>query len=127
MDYVLNVVESVIPQLGNMSHHSRSGCSLHNLHNTKQGKGFGDELPFTSSQGGTLFDFYERSWALICKILSEDESYNLATKAVSNSLQTSLGPKGLNKLLVSSDGDITITNNKVTILKMMDVDHQVKA
>merc|ERR1712241_1209074 len=40
-------------------------------------------------------------------------------------LKTSLGPKGLDKLMVSSDGDITITNDGATILKMMDVDHQV--
>merc|ERR1712126_209885 len=33
--------------------------------------------------------------------------------------------KGLDKLMVSSDGDITITNDGATILKMMDVDHQV--
>merc|ERR1712107_945249 len=39
--------------------------------------------------------------------------------------QTRFGPKGLDKLMVSSDGDITITNDGATILKMMDVDHQV--
>merc|ERR1712212_1266741 len=32
---------------------------------------------------------------------------------------------GLDKLMVSSDGDITITNDGATILKMMDVDHQI--
>ena len=46
---------------------------------------------------------------------------------MSNSLKASLGPKGLDRLMVSSDGDLTITNNGATILKMMDVDHQVKA
>merc|ERR1719350_2668711 len=40
-------------------------------------------------------------------------------------LKTSLGPKGLDKLMVSPDGDVTITNDGATILKMMDVDHQV--
>merc|ERR1719435_728033 len=49
----------------------------------------------------------------------------MAAKAVGNILRTSLGPKGLDKLMVSSDGDITITNDGATILKMMDVDHQV--
>merc|ERR1711953_628805 len=52
-------------------------------------------------------------------------SHILAAKAVSNILKTSLGPKGLDKLMVSSDGDITITNDGATILKMMDVDHQI--
>ena len=36
-----------------------------------------------------------------------------------------MGPKGLDKLMVSADGDITITNDGATILKMMDVDHQI--
>merc|ERR1739838_696577 len=35
------------------------------------------------------------------------------------------GPKGLDKLMVSADGDVTITNDGATILKQMDVDHQV--
>merc|ERR1712032_389975 len=53
------------------------------------------------------------------------KSHILAAKAMGNILKTSLGPKGLDKLMVSSDGDITITNDGATILKMMDVDHQV--
>lgn len=32
---------------------------------------------------------------------------------------------GLDKLLVSPDGDVTVTNDGATILKMMDVDHQI--
>jgi len=53
------------------------------------------------------------------------KSHILAAKTVSNILKTSLGPKGLDKLMVSPDGDITITNDGATILKMMDVDHQI--
>merc|ERR1739844_62182 len=40
-------------------------------------------------------------------------------------LRTSLGPKGLDKMMCSPDNDITITNDGATILKMMDVDHQI--
>lgn len=40
-------------------------------------------------------------------------------------LKSSLGPKGLDKLLVSPDGDVTVTNDGATILKMMDVDHEI--
>lgn len=40
-------------------------------------------------------------------------------------LRTSLGPKGLDKMLVSPDGDVTITNDGATILNQMQVDHQV--
>jgi len=49
----------------------------------------------------------------------------LAAKAVADILKTSLGPKGLDKLLVSPDGDVTITNDGATILQQMDVEHQI--
>merc|ERR1711872_1170319 len=53
------------------------------------------------------------------------KSHGIAAKTVAGTLRTSLGPKVLDKLMVSSDGDITITNDGATILKMMDVDHQI--
>jgi len=53
------------------------------------------------------------------------KSHIIAARSVANTLKTSLGPKGLDKLMVSNDGDITITNDGATILKMMDVDHQI--
>jgi T-complex protein 1 subunit epsilon len=49
----------------------------------------------------------------------------LAARSISNMLRTSLGPKGLDKLLVSQDGDVTITNDGATILDQLQVDHQV--
>jgi T-complex protein 1 subunit epsilon len=49
----------------------------------------------------------------------------LAARTIANTLRTSLGPKGLDKLMVSPDNDITITNDGATILKLMDVDHEV--
>ena len=48
-----------------------------------------------------------------------------AAKAVAQLLRTSLGPKGMDKILVSQDGDITITNDGATIMEKMDVKHQV--
>ena len=48
-----------------------------------------------------------------------------AARAVSNLLRTSLGPKGMDKMMVSTDGDVTITNDGATILEKMEVDHQV--
>merc|ERR1712110_1236880 len=53
------------------------------------------------------------------------KSHILAARCVANTLKTSLGPKGLDKLMVSPDNDITITNDGATILKQMDVEHQV--
>lgn len=49
----------------------------------------------------------------------------MAAKSVAGVLRTSLGPKGLDKLLVSPDGDITVTNDGATILKQMDVQLQI--
>merc|ERR1712179_454963 len=53
------------------------------------------------------------------------KSHILAAKTLANTLRTSLGPKGLDKIMVSPDGDITITNDGATILKQMDVEHQI--
>uniref|UniRef100_A0A251T6M5 Putative chaperonin Cpn60/TCP-1 family, GroEL-like equatorial domain protein n=1 Tax=Helianthus annuus TaxID=4232 RepID=A0A251T6M5_HELAN len=48
-----------------------------------------------------------------------------ASVAVSRILRTSLGPKGMDKMLQSPDADITITNDGATILEQMDVDNQI--
>ncbi|KAJ0094380.1 hypothetical protein Patl1_16810 [Pistacia atlantica] len=48
-----------------------------------------------------------------------------AGKAVSRILRTSLGPKGMDKMLQSPDGDVVITNDGATILEQMDVDNQI--
>lgn len=49
----------------------------------------------------------------------------VAARSVSNILRSSLGPKGMDKMLVSPDGDLTITNDGATILEKMQVEHQV--
>ncbi len=66
-------------------------------------------------------------------ILSEDsertrgqdaQSSNIAAgKAVSNAVRTTLGPRGMDKMLVSDSGDVTITNDGATILERMDIEH----
>ena len=47
----------------------------------------------------------------------------MAARAVANAVRSTLGPKGMDKLLVDSIGEVTITNDGVTILKEMDVQH----
>jgi chaperonin GroEL (HSP60 family) len=47
----------------------------------------------------------------------------MAARAVANAVRSTLGPKGMDKLLVDSMGEVTITNDGVTILKEMDVQH----
>ena len=66
-------------------------------------------------------------------ILSEDtdrtrgkdaQSSNItAGKAVSESVRTTLGPRGMDKMLVSDSGDVVITNDGATILQKMDIEH----
>ena len=66
-------------------------------------------------------------------ILSEDtertrgkdaQSSNItAGKAVSESVRTTLGPRGMDKMLVSDSGDVVITNDGATILQEMDIEH----
>jgi thermosome len=46
-----------------------------------------------------------------------------AAKAVADAVKSTLGPKGMDKMLVDSIGDIVITNDGVTILEEMDVEH----
>ncbi|WP_049926552.1 thermosome subunit alpha [Halopiger goleimassiliensis] len=66
-------------------------------------------------------------------ILSEDsqrtqgrdaQSSNImAGKAVAESVRTTLGPRGMDKMLVDSGGDVVITNDGATILNEMDIEH----
>uniref|UniRef100_A0A2K6ALF6 T-complex protein 1 subunit epsilon n=1 Tax=Mandrillus leucophaeus TaxID=9568 RepID=A0A2K6ALF6_MANLE len=53
------------------------------------------------------------------------ESHIVAAKAVANTMRTSLGPNGLDKMMVDKDGNVTVSNDGVTILSMIDVDHQI--
>ncbi|MBE0517211.1 MAG: TCP-1/cpn60 chaperonin family protein [Methanophagales archaeon] len=47
----------------------------------------------------------------------------LAAKTVANAVRSTLGPKGMDKMLVDSMGDVVITNDGATILKEMDIEH----
>ena len=49
----------------------------------------------------------------------------LAARTVANTLRTSLGPKGMDKMLMSGDGEVTITNDGATILENMEVDNHI--
>ncbi|MEL9990696.1 MAG: thermosome subunit beta [Thermoproteus sp.] len=49
----------------------------------------------------------------------------MIARAVSEVLRTTLGPKGMDKMLIDSLGDITITNDGATILDEMDVQHPI--
>jgi T-complex protein 1 subunit alpha len=47
----------------------------------------------------------------------------MAVQALSNIVKSSLGPQGLDKMLVDDIGDVTITNDGATILKQLEVQH----
>lgn len=47
----------------------------------------------------------------------------MAVSALANVVRTSFGPVGLDKMLVDNIGDVTITNDGATILKLMEVEH----
>src|SRR3989344_2645832 len=47
----------------------------------------------------------------------------MAAKLVAETVRTTLGPKGMDKMLVDSLGDVTITNDGVTILEEMSIEH----
>lgn len=49
----------------------------------------------------------------------------LAARLVASIVKTSLGPRGMDKILISQDGDITITNDGATILAQMSVDNEI--
>mmetsp|Transcript_636 Transcript_636/g.2518 ORF Transcript_636/g.2518 Transcript_636/m.2518 type:complete len:539 (-) Transcript_636:1532-3148(-) len=79
------------------------------------------------------FDEYGRPFIILreqqaksrVKGLEAQKSNIMAARSVSTLVRTSLGPKGMDKMLVSPDGDVTITNDGATILDKMAVEHQV--
>ena len=57
----------------------------------------------------------------VSRTLGKDAQRNniMAAKVVADVVKTTLGPKGMDKMLVDSSGEITVTNDGVTILEEM--------
>lgn len=80
-----------------------------------------------------VYDEYGRPYIIIkdqgkqarLKGLDASKANILAARTICSLLRTSLGPKGMDKMLVDPDGDVTVTNDGATILEKMDVSHQV--
>merc|ERR1711988_399085 len=51
------------------------------------------------------------------------ESNIVAARAVADAVRTSLGPRGMDKMISSPQGEVVITNDGATILKQMEVSH----
>jgi chaperonin GroEL (HSP60 family) len=47
----------------------------------------------------------------------------MAARAIAEAIKSALGPKGMDKMLVDSSGDVTITSDGRTILDKMDIEH----
>ena len=47
----------------------------------------------------------------------------MAASSIANIVKSSLGPVGLDKMLVDDVGDVTVTNDGATILKLLEVEH----
>lgn len=85
------------------------------------------------SVGQIAFDEYGRPFLILrdqenqkrLTGLDAHKSHILAAKTVASTLKTSLGPKGLDKMMVSPDGDVSITNDGATILEQMDLEHEI--
>ncbi len=59
------------------------------------------------------------------RMIGQDAQRNniLAARIIADTVKTTLGPKGMDKMLVDSAGDIVITNDGVTILEKMEIEH----
>ncbi|PIN80585.1 thermosome subunit [Candidatus Woesearchaeota archaeon CG10_big_fil_rev_8_21_14_0_10_34_8] len=59
------------------------------------------------------------------RMMGKDAQRNniMAAKAVADTVKTTLGPKGMDKMLVDGTGNIIVTNDGVTILEEMDIEH----
>mmetsp|Transcript_6056 Transcript_6056/g.6616 ORF Transcript_6056/g.6616 Transcript_6056/m.6616 type:complete len:535 (-) Transcript_6056:35-1639(-) len=78
------------------------------------------------------FDDYGRPFIVLRaqdqkRITGKDaqKKHILAARTVANLLKTSLGPRGMDKIMVSPDGDVTVTNDGATIMDNMLVKDQV--
>jgi T-complex protein 1 subunit epsilon len=57
--------------------------------------------------------------------LEAHKKHIAAAKTIGNIMKSSLGPKGMDKMMVTQDGDVTITNDGATILEKMEVENQI--
>src|SRR5712692_5771870 len=78
-------------------------------------------IPAVTSSGQTVLILKEGSNRGRGK---EAQSNNIAAaKLIAEIVKSSLGPRGMDKMLVDSLGDVTITNDGATMLKEIDVQH----
>merc|ERR1711988_1200460 len=95
--------------------------------------GIREPTPRQSPKMSLAFDEYGRPFLIVkeqqakgrLKGIAAQKANISAARNVANVLKTSLGPKGMDKMLVSPDGDVTITNDGATILQQMEIQNQI--
>merc|ERR1712159_270634 len=93
----------------------------------------GKTEPPKSPKMSLMFDEYGRPVIVVkeaqakgrLKGIAAQKANISAARNVASVLRTSLGPKGMDKMLVSPDGDVTITNDGATILQQMEIQNQI--
>lgn len=79
------------------------------------------------------FDEYGRPFLLVkeqgqkerVKGVEAQKANILAAQRVANVLRSSLGPRGMDKILVTPDNEVVVTNDGATIMDLMDIDNEI--
>jgi len=85
------------------------------------------------NNGQLVFDEYGRPFIILrdqekqsrLKGIEAHKANILAARTITNIMRTSLGPKGMDKMMVSPDGEVSVSNDGATILDRIQVEHQV--
>jgi len=75
--------------------------------------------------GNPFIIMEEQSKKKRLKGLEAHKANILAAKSIAESVRSSMGPKGMDKMVIGPDGDVLVTNDGATILEKMDVSHHI--
>jgi len=93
----------------------------------------GGPLNIDPNNAQLIYDEYGRPFIIVrdqdkqsrLKGLEAHKANILAARTITNIMKTSLGPKGMDKMMVSPDGEVSVSNDGATILDRIQVEHQV--
>lgn len=92
----------------------------------QRGGGAPGQMPMMVDDYGNPYVVIEEQGAVKRVTGLEAHKQNiLAAKQVAETVRTSLGPKGMDKIIVGPDGDVTVSNDGATIMEKMDVENQI--
>lgn len=93
----------------------------------------GGPLNIDPNSSQLIYDEYGRPFIIVrdqdkqsrLKGMEAHKANILAARTITNLMKTSLGPKGMDKMMVSPDGDVSVSNDGATILDRIQVEHQI--